>query len=114
MLKSETVRKAAKAEKPYKLYDERGLFLLVNKNGSKLWRFKYRFDKQEKLLALGPYPEIKISEARVRRESARSLVAKGIDRCEQRQAEKAARVIARAGTFKAVAPRAEATSARRL
>ncbi len=42
------VRKAKPRDKPYKLFDERGLFLLVNPTGSKLWRFKYRFGKKEK------------------------------------------------------------------
>jgi hypothetical protein len=41
--------------KPYKLFDGGGLFLLVNPNGSKLWRLKYRFGGREKLLALGPF-----------------------------------------------------------
>ncbi len=45
------VRKAKPRDKPYKLFDERGLFLLVNPTGSKLWRFKYRFGKKEKQLA---------------------------------------------------------------
>nr|WP_321162941.1 Arm DNA-binding domain-containing protein [Micavibrio aeruginosavorus] len=43
-------------EKPYKLADGGGLYLLVKSNGSKHWRLKYRFLGKEKLLALGPYP----------------------------------------------------------
>ena len=47
------IRSAKPAEKPFKLYDERGLFLLLAPEGGKLWRFRYRFDGKEKLLALG-------------------------------------------------------------
>jgi hypothetical protein len=49
--------KAAKAKnKPYKLTDEKGLHLLVDTNGSKYFRFKYRFDGKQKTLAIGVYP----------------------------------------------------------
>jgi hypothetical protein len=47
------IRTAKPAEKPYKLADERGLYLLVNPGGGKLWRLKYRVDGKEKLLAFG-------------------------------------------------------------
>ena len=47
-----TIRNTKPAEKPFKLSDERGLFLLINPSGSKLWRFKYRFAGKEQLLAL--------------------------------------------------------------
>ncbi|MEO1884884.1 MAG: Arm DNA-binding domain-containing protein [Methylococcales bacterium] len=43
-------------DKDYKIADEKGLFLLVKKNGSKYWRLKYRINGSEKLLALGVYP----------------------------------------------------------
>lgn len=50
------VRHAKKREKPYKMGDALGLFLLVQPSGGKLWRFKYRFDGREKKLGLGNYP----------------------------------------------------------
>ena len=50
-------------EKPYKLADGNGMFLLVNPNGSKYWRLKYYFNGKEKLLALGVYPEVSLTEA---------------------------------------------------
>jgi hypothetical protein len=53
---------------PYKLFDGGGLFLLVTPSGGKLWNFKYRFEGKEKKLALGTYPEISLSDARLRRE----------------------------------------------
>lgn len=87
-LKATTVEKLKPSTKAKKVYDERGLFLLINPTGSKLWRFKYRFNGKEKLLALGPYPEISLKEARNRREDARRLVANGIDPSAQRKAQK--------------------------
>lgn len=50
-----SIRAAKSKDKPYKLYDDDGLFLLIAASGSKLWRLKYRFGGQEKLLALGRY-----------------------------------------------------------
>ena len=52
------IRTAKPRKNPYKLFDGGGLFLLVTPSGGKLWHFKYRFDKKEKKLALGTYPEI--------------------------------------------------------
>lgn len=74
-----SIRKAKPVSKPFKLFDERGLFLLVTPAGGKLWRFKYRFGGKEKLLALGAYPDVSLAVARERREASRKLVATGID-----------------------------------
>ena len=60
--------KAAKPQaKPYKLYDEKGLFLSVEPKGGRLWRLKYRFNGKEKKLALGAYPDTGLKEARDKR-----------------------------------------------
>lgn len=59
-------------DKPYKLFDSGGLSVLVQSNGSKFWRFKYRIEGKEKLLALGQYPKIK--EAREAHSKARALL----------------------------------------
>lgn len=82
------VKNAKPLTKPYKLFDGRGLFLLVNPNGSKWWRFKYRYDGKEKLLSLGTHPEISLADARERRDQARQQVAKGIDPSAQRRVDK--------------------------
>jgi integrase len=79
MLTETGVRAAKPGEKPRKLADARGLYLLINPNGSKLWRFKYRFDGKEKALAFGAYPEVPLKIARDKREIARSKLADGID-----------------------------------
>ena len=61
------VRKAKPSSKPKKLSDGRGLFLLLHPNGSKYWRMKYRFMGKEKLLSIGVWPNVSISEARNKR-----------------------------------------------
>jgi integrase len=100
-------RNAKATDKPVKLYDTDGLFLLVapvqKKSAGKRWRFKYRFDGKEKLLALGTYPEISLAEARKMRDEARKLVAKGIDPAQAKKAKRAAQEAARANTFKKLA-----------
>jgi integrase len=77
-------------EKPYKLSDVDGLYLLVTEKGHKWWRFRYRFDHKEKLLSLGTYPEISLADARQRRDEARKQVAHGIDPGAVRKAQKQA------------------------
>lgn len=90
MALSDTKVKSAKpAEKDYKLYDERGLFMLVKTNGSKYWRLKYMKDGKEKLLALGVYPDISLKDARELRDAARTQVAKGVDPNDTKRAAKA-------------------------
>lgn len=64
MLTDVQIRKAKPAEKAYKLSDSGGLFLLVAKSGSKLWRLKYRFRGKEKLLSIGAYPGVSLVAAR--------------------------------------------------
>lgn len=97
------VSKAKPRERDYKLTDGGGLYLLVTTAGGKLWRFKYRFAEKEKLLAIGPYPEISLSDARLRREEARRLLANDTDPGEVKKAAKEAEKELRANTFKKLA-----------
>lgn len=101
-LTATAVKKLKPSTKAKKIFDERGLFLLVNPTGSKLWRFKYRFDGKEKLLALGSYPEISLKEARDRREDARRLVANGIDPSTQRKSLKEVKYQKNSNTFETI------------
>lgn len=73
------IRKAKPKEKPYKVTDSQGLYLLVNPGGSKVWRVKYRMNGVERKLALGLYPEITLAEARAARDAARRQLAHAID-----------------------------------
>lgn len=89
-------------EKPYKLGDSHGLYLLVTPTGSKCWRFNYRFDDKYRTLALGVYPIITLADARERRDQARRALAFGEDPMEKRKRlEREARA-ERAETFKVV------------
>ena len=73
------VKQAKPKQKPYKLSDEKGLYLLVNPKGAKYWRLKYRFASKEKTLALGVYPDVSLARAREMRQEAREQLADGID-----------------------------------
>ncbi len=73
------VRAAKPEEKAYTLTDSDGLFLYIHPNGSKYWRFRFRFGGKQHLMAFGVYPEISLADARERRDAARKQVALGID-----------------------------------
>jgi integrase len=101
---SDTAIKAAKpAASDYKLFDEKGLFLLVTRGGGKLWRFKYRFVGKEQLLVLGKYPDVGLKEARARRDAARKALADGQNPAVEKKKAAVAAAISAANTFKAVA-----------
>ena len=88
---SETKIRAAKLkERPYKLFDKRGLFLLVTPTGGRLWRLRYRIGALEKLISLGAYPDVTLKRAREKRDDARRLIADDIDPSAQRKAQRAA------------------------
>jgi integrase len=70
---------ARRRDRSYKLADGGGLFLLVQPNGSKLWRLKYRYGGKEKLLSFGAYPTLGIAAAREKRDAAKSMLAEGKD-----------------------------------
>lgn len=89
--------------KSYKLADGGGLFALVNPNGAKYWRLKYRVAGREKLLALGVYPAVSLKAARERRDDARASIREGKDPSAERKAGKRAERIAAANSFEAVA-----------
>ena len=95
------IRAAKPDEKPYKLADSGNMFLLVHPNGSRYWRLRYRFLGKEKTLALGVYPEVSLSEAREKRDTARKLIAEGTDPCEQKRIKKS--VPETAQTFEGIA-----------
>jgi integrase len=84
------IRNAKPQEKLVKLFDTGGLYLLVNPNGSRWWRLKFRYGGKEKLISLGTYPETTLKAARERRDEARVMLAQGINPSAKRQATKAA------------------------
>ncbi|SQH42297.1 integrase [Salmonella enterica] len=86
------IRNAKPIDKPYKLSDAQGLYLLIKPNGSKLWQLKYRFGGKEKKLAFGAYPTVTLANARKLREEARAVLsagdAPGVKRQQEKQAKK--------------------------
>jgi integrase len=101
------IRHAKPKQKPYKLPDGAGLYLLVTPAGSRLWRLRYRRPgaaragrgRCESMLGLGSYPEVSLKLARERRDDARKLVASGADPAAVRRAER----LGQENTFEAVA-----------
>lgn len=85
------IKQAKPAEREYWLTDAKGLRLLVKPNGSKYWRLKYRFDRKQKTLALGVYPEVSLKAVRVQVNIARAQLAEGKDPGLLRKQEKVTR-----------------------
>jgi len=96
------VQKAKPQDKPVTLFDGGGLFLMVTPSGGKLWRFKYRYDGKQKLLALGAYPEVSLADARHKREDARKLLASNNDPGAVRKAQNQANT-QKSETFETIA-----------
>jgi integrase len=92
------LRSAKPHEKPYKLGDGGGLYLLVTPNGGLWWRLKYQFEGREKLLSLGVYPHVSLQQARAARDEAKKTIASRINPSVQRQAER----FSTANSFEAV------------
>lgn len=99
------VRNAKPGPRLQKLSDGRGLQLHISPTGSRLWRWAYRFDGKQKLMALGVYPDISLAQARQAVDAARKLLATGIDPMDQRKADKLSRQQAVDNTFSEVAKR---------
>ena len=96
--------KSAKARtKPYKLVDGSGLFLLVQPNGAKFWRYRYRIDKVENQFAVGEYPTMSVAAARDERSRARNLVKQGLHPSHQRKADQLVVKTAASNSFQNVA-----------
>ena len=81
------IENAKPAGKPYKLADGGSLCLLVATSGAKLWRWRYRFDGKEKMMAFGEYPAVSLKEARDLHFSARKTLAAGTDPMAERKSE---------------------------
>jgi integrase len=98
-LTNAALRAAKPTEKPYKLTDGGGLYLLINPSGALWWRLKYRFEGREKLLSLGVHPHVSLQQARGLRDEAKKVIANGADPSARRQAEKSST----ANSFEAIA-----------
>jgi Arm DNA-binding domain len=96
-------RAAKPSARPYKLSDGGGLHLLVETNGSRLWRQAYRIGGKQKLLSLGKYPVVSLADARTGRDANKALLAKGVDPSAQRKLDRVSAATSRANTFQLVA-----------
>ena len=74
-----SIRNSKSRQKQYKIFDGQGLFVLIHPNGSKYFRYRYKFEGKEKVMALGVYPETTLKEAREKRLEAQRLVKDGLD-----------------------------------
>jgi len=97
------VAEAKPADRERKLSDGGGLYLLVKQNGTKSWRYKYRFNGRELTLAIGLFPEISLKQARQRHQAAREMLANGIDPNQDKRDRKHAALDAAGNTFGAIA-----------
>ncbi|MGK2952578.1 MAG: tyrosine-type recombinase/integrase, partial [Thiobacillus sp.] len=103
MLTDIAVRNAKPADKPYKLSDERGLYLHVMPNAGRYWRMNYRHAGKQKTLAIGVYPDVSLKDARERRDDARRLMSNGVDPGEVKAAQKASGKEAAGNSFEVLA-----------
>jgi integrase len=97
------IKNAKPAVKPYKLADGGGLYLLINSNGSKYWRLKYRYGGKEKVLALGVYPDVSLALARDGRQEAKKHLRDFVDPSKVRKQRKQATISKTVNSFEAVA-----------
>ncbi|HEY8160112.1 MAG TPA: integrase arm-type DNA-binding domain-containing protein [Methylobacter sp.] len=102
-LSDTAIKNAKPADKPYKMQDEKGMYLLVHSNGSKYFRYNYRFDGKRKTLALGTYPVTSLKEARDKRDTAKKQIDGGIDPSENKKAVKASKAECAANSFEIIA-----------
>ena len=103
LLSSFSIEKAKPRAKPFKLADGNGLHILINPNGSKLWRFRYRHNGTQKMIGFGSFPEVSLAQAREKRDEARKVVAAGEDPSQKRKDERRAVAVAASNTFGIVA-----------
>jgi len=102
-LSDTSIRKAKPSSKMQRIFDGGGLYLEIAPTGGKWWRLKFRQHGKEKRISLGTYPDTGLAEAREKRDTARKLLAAGIDPGEQRKAEKAAGANRAANSFEVIA-----------
>jgi integrase len=97
------LRTAKPTDRPYKLFDTGGLYVLVTPSGGKLWRLRFRHLGKEKSLSFGSYPGVGLQSARKRRDAAREALEAGVDPAAEKRAKKQAAAGSTVRTFEVVA-----------
>ncbi len=92
-LTESAVKKVEPKTKQFKLSDGGGLYLLVHSNGSKYWRFDFRFDGQQKSSSLGVWPEVTLEVARTKRDQAKSKIKEGVNPIQEKKEKIALQLI---------------------
>ena len=93
MLKDTQIKALEARKKSYAVADGEGLSIMINPNGSKKWRFRYRVKGKAKTFSLGTYPEVSLAKAREKLRECRSMVANSIDPSTVRKEKKNAKTI---------------------
>ena len=102
MLTDTAARNAKPKDKPFKISDSGGRYLLVKTTG-KYWRMDYRFSGKRKTLAIGVYPTITLVNARMKRDETRKLLSDDVDPAIVKAISKQTKQYAAENTFKAIA-----------
>lgn len=102
-LTNTAVTKAQATEKPYKMVDGAGMYLLIKPNSGKYWHLAYRFGGKQKTLALGVYPDVSLADARAKRDIARKQLDNNIDPSEAKKEQKRHAALMATNTFEALA-----------
>jgi len=103
LLSARKVETAPAQAAPYRLKDGGSLFLYVQSNGSKLWRYRYRIGGKPQIYSIGKYPAVTLEGARSERDRARALVKRGIHPLLEKKATVASQLDKNENTFEAVA-----------
>lgn len=103
MLSAMKVNNAKPAERPYKIFDARGLYMIIMPSGARYWRVNYRFQKKQRTLSAGVYPDVSLALARERRDEIRRILATGMDPSSKRKVEAAEARLLQTGTVEQIA-----------
>lgn len=103
MLTDATCRRAKPKNKAYKISDAGGLYLFISTSGHKSWRLKYRIAGVERVLTIGPYPDVSLMKAREERGKAKMLLRDGIDPSAEKRRQLQKNLTDDAESFRSVA-----------
>lgn len=103
MLNDTKIKQLKPQDKTYRVADQGGLCIEVRTNGSKLWRFRYRYLGTAKMISLGEYPLVTLAQARQKTLEQKLLLDQNIDPSQNRQEEKSKALLNQACTLQSVA-----------